>query len=132
MVESRDRTEEPVSFYVVTKMTADEIRILIRERRTAEFYNDRTWRRLAAKVLRDQHYECQYCKASGRYTRARYVHHVNHLKDHPELAYQETYVDRHGKVVPNLVACCHACHEAQHPERFHYHTRRKFVNDEKW
>lgn len=111
-------------------MTTDEIRILIREGRTAEFYNDWQWRRLAQKVMHDQHHECQYCKASGKYTRARFVHHVNHLKDHPELAYQEYYIDAYGQKQKNLVACCHRCHESQHPERFRHGS--KFSNEERW
>ena len=111
-------------------MTTDQIRELIRNRQTAAFYNDRKWRALQAKVLRDQHYECQYCKASGKYTRARYVHHVNHLKEHPELAYSETYIAADGTVRRNLVACCFTCHEAQHPERFKH--ERNQLNDERW
>ena len=112
-------------------MTTEQIRGLIREHRTADFYNDRKWRALQQKVLHDQHYECQYCKAAGKYTRARYVHHVNHLKDHPELAYNEHYIDVHGEKQKNLVACCFACHEAQHPERFR-HESKGFRNEERW
>ena len=111
-------------------MTTDEIRTLIREGRTADFYNDWQWRRLAHKVMHDQHYECQYCKARGRYTRARFIHHVNHLKEHPELAYQEYYIDSNGETKRNLIACCHMCHEAQHPERFRHGNG--FTNEERW
>ena len=112
-------------------MTTEQIRQLIREHRTAEFYNDRKWRAQQAKVLHDQHYECQYCRAAGKYTRARYVHHVNHLKDHPELAYSETYIDQSGEPQKNLVACCFSCHEAQHPDRF-TRERKGFSNEERW
>lgn len=112
-------------------MTTDKIRELIRTGHTADFYNDREWRKLRDKVLHDQHYECQYCKASGKYRRARYVHHVNHLRKHPELAYSEDYVDGQGKKQKNLVACCFECHEAQHPERFRQETKH-FKNDERW
>ena len=112
-------------------MTTEQIRTLIREGRTPEFYTDREWRKLREKVLHDQRYECQYCKARGKYTRARYVHHVNHLKDHPELAYNTEYIDKNGEVQKNLVACCFNCHEAQHPERFK-HERKGFHNEERW
>ena len=116
--------------FLFTAMTTDDIRTLIREGRTAEFYNDWQWRRLSHKVMYDQHYECQYCKARGRYTRARFVHHVNHLKEHPELAYQEYYIDSNGETKRNLIACCHMCHEAQHPERFRHGNG--FRNEERW
>ena len=112
-------------------MTTEQIRQLIREHRTAEFYNDRKWRSLQQEVLHAQHYECQYCKTAGKYTRARYVHHVNHLKDHPELAYSREYIDGQGKRRKNLVACCFDCHEAQHPERFSHESKR-FRNEERW
>ena len=132
MVESSGRQKSPGLFVWVEGMSNTEwIRELIREGNTAAFYNDRKWRALQAKVLHDQHYECQYCKAAGKYTRARYVHHVNHLKDHPELAYQEWYIDVHGERQRNLVACCFDCHEAQHPERFRK-KRTGFLNDERW
>ena len=120
---------QPVSFYYA--MTTDQIRQLIRENRVADFYNDRKWRALQAKVLHDQHYECQYCKDSGKYTRAKYVHHVNHLRDHPELAYSEHYIDVHGKKQRNLVACCFDCHEAQHPDRFRK-RKKVYLNEERW
>jgi 5-methylcytosine-specific restriction endonuclease McrA len=111
-------------------MDETEVRKLVREHRTPEFYNDRRWRELAHRVLKEQHYECQYCKDAGRYTKAKYVHHVNHLKDRPELAYQEWYIDEHGERQRNLVACCFNCHEAQHPERFKH--EKIYLNEERW
>ena len=35
------------------------------------------------------------------------VHHIKHLDEYPELAYDND----------NLVSLCHACHNARHPEK---------------
>jgi len=35
------------------------------------------------------------------------VHHIKHLEDFPDLAYEDD----------NLVSLCHACHNARHPEK---------------
>lgn len=113
-------------------MTTAQIVDLIATGRTAEFYNDRQWRRLAHDVKSEQHGECQYCKARGIYTPARYVHHVMHLKRRPDLAYERFYVDEQGQLQRNLVACCWACHEEQHPDRFQLRKAAPQLNEERW
>ena len=50
------------------------------------FYSWPEWRRLKAEVLRLDHFECQECRKKGRYTKGYIVHHINHLKDRPDLA----------------------------------------------
>lgn len=48
----------------------------------------------------------------GKYSKAILVHHINHLKENPELAL-EIY-DKEGK--RNLISLCQSCHEEEHPE----------------
>jgi 5-methylcytosine-specific restriction endonuclease McrA len=84
------------------------------------FYVSNAWQKLRARVLMADHYECQHCRAAGRYTPAVAVHHVNHVTDRPDLALSETD-DSGGR---NLVSLCDACHRllhiaeaaAKHPE----------------
>ena len=79
-----------------------------------KLYESKEWRRLRKLVLADDKYECQHCKAKGKYTKANTVHHVNYLKLHPELALEKYYKDDDGVVKRNLVSLCHLCHEHIH------------------
>lgn len=77
------------------------------------FYMSSDWQRVRARVLAMDHYECQHCKARGRYAPATHVHHVKHLKERPDLAlsiYDEDTGQR------QLVSLCFACHREEHPE----------------
>ena len=76
------------------------------------FYDSRAWRRKRAEVLHRQNYECQLCKAKGKYAKAVVVHHRWHYDQYPEYALSDFVCDQ-----PNLVAVCRACHEAEHPGR---------------
>lgn len=70
---------------------------------------------LSAAVLRDDHHDCQKCKKPGSAT---LVHHVNHVKQRPELALSRWYVDAQGIKRRNLISVCRGCHESVcHPER---------------
>jgi len=68
------------------------------------------WRRA---VLRRAGYLCEECKRYGRLDKnglpvaATTAHHVKHLDDYPELAYDVT----------NGRALCAACHNKAHPEK---------------
>ena len=110
--------------------TTDEIRVLIAEDRLEEFYKDWYWRTEALKIIKEFHNECQLCKAEHKLTRATLVHHVKHLRDHPELAYSRTYTDNAGEHI-QLLPLCHDCHERIHG-RGVYSKRHGFVNEEKW
>lgn len=89
---------------------------------------------MAAAVRREQNYECQHCKAMGKQRAASIVHHVNHLREHPELAYSRTYVDEHGIEHRNLILLCQQCHEAEHVQERHKFSSKKFKfqNNERW
>jgi 5-methylcytosine-specific restriction endonuclease McrA len=110
--------------------TTEQIRALIANGETAKFYNDFYWRKLSHEIIREQHGECQICKARGKFTPAVLTHHVKHLKDFPELAY-ERYQDK-SCTVRQLIALCQKCHEEQHPDRFGKQSSEAFINSERW
>lgn len=56
-----------------------------------EFYTSPVWRRVRAKVLRDNHYECERCKKKGLVMPASTVHHRKYLRMHPETSFVDVY-----------------------------------------
>ena len=114
----------------------DELRTLIDQDAETRFYFWTEWRGSSGregvreKVLRLDHYECQRCKARGRYARAEIVHHVKHLRDRPDLALSIFDPDTGER---QLVSLCKACHEAEHPEALtRYEPTREPVTAERW
>ena len=128
-------------------MHCDEqwIRQLISSGELWKFYKTKEWRRLKAQVLKEHHYECAECRRHGVITRydigedgqkklISTVHHVCHVRDHPELALSRYYKDYEtGTMEANLIPVCKACHNKLHPEK---QKQRKqpggFVNEERW
>ena len=101
---------------------------LISSGREHEFYLWGAWKAIRQKVLSLDHYECQTCKAKGKYAKATIVHHVKHLKDRPDLALSIWDGDER-----QLVSLCKACHEAEHPEsQRQYKIIRAPVTAERW
>lgn len=102
---------------------------LISDGREATWYNSGAWQHMREQVLRLDHYECQLCKARGKYSRAEIVHHVKHLKDRPDLALSIW----DGKE-RQLISVCRACHEELHPERAWKPRKsgKNPVTDERW
>lgn len=88
----------------------------IRREDLHSFYNSQKWKRLRRKVLQMDRYECQICKTRGTYTKATTVHHVNYVKQHPELAL-EIFYSWQGNQKRNLLSLCHDCHEEIHGHR---------------
>lgn len=76
-------------------------------------YNGARHRAWAEKVLRRAGYRCEECRRYGRTdkdglpVRATVAHHIQHLDEHPELAYD----------LANGRALCEACHNKMHPEK---------------
>lgn len=103
---------------------------LIEAGREHAFYLWGKWIRTRAAVLRLDRYECQHCKAKGRYTRADIVHHVKHLKRRPDLALSIYDPDTGER---QLVSVCKRCHEQEHPEsQRQYKNIRQPVTAERW
>ncbi|MFT3952769.1 MAG: HNH endonuclease [Oscillospiraceae bacterium] len=97
------------------------------------FYVSPEWRKLRKEILAADKFECQICKASGRYTRADRVHHVNHVDKHPEMALQMAYTDDRGNTQRNLISVCRYCHETVcHPERMRQTPKKQPITRERW
>lgn len=109
----------------------EELRDLIDQGAETRFYFWSEWRGgVREQVLRLDHWECQHCKARGRYARAEIVHHVKHLRDRPDLALS-IWDPATGE--RQLVSLCKACHEAEHPEALtRYEPTREPVTAERW
>ena len=75
-------------------------------------------------MLKEQHYECQICKAQGIITKATTVHHINFVRRYPHLALSKN--DYAGN--RNLISVCFACHENIHRRK----EPQGFMNEERW
>ncbi len=94
------------------------------------WYNSAAWSHKRAEVLRIDHYECQRCRARGRYRKAALVHHVKHLRDRPDLALSIFDPDTGER---QLVSVCRSCHEELYPESMRPFTpREKPLTAERW
>ena len=95
---------------------------------TNRFYLSSEWKKTRAIVLEMDHHECQICKANGIYAPAEIVHHVNHLKDRPDLAFE---IWHGGK--RNLISVCKTCHETVcHPDRSGWKKEDVPLTPERW
>lgn len=127
--------------FAVEPARADEIKInphrlkqlqaLIADGREHVFYTWGEWLDIRAAVLKLDHHECQRCRTVyHRYRRATMVHHIQHLKDRPDLALNVWY-----KGQRQLVSLCYGCHEEEHPERFAESNRKRraaLLTPERW
>lgn len=120
---------------LVKTKTPEELEKWIKEldksRQMYKFYKSPEWIRLKEEVLREQHHECQICKAKGRYTPADTVHHIQYVKKHPRLALSKTYI-YNGKEHKNLIAICKSCHNKIHTEKGFNKKNSAFLNEERW
>lgn len=94
----------------------EQLQKLIETGREERFYWWGEWigpQGVRQAVLRLDRYECQICKARGRYSRGTIVHHVKHLRERPDLALSIFDPDTGER---QLITVCKACHEAEHPE----------------
>lgn len=86
------------------------------------FYKSKEWKAKRKEILKRDNKECQKCKSRGKYYKAETVHHIKHLKEHPELALTDS----------NLISLCYACHNQEHPEKLKKTQRKRFINEERW
>lgn len=93
----------------------ERLRLLIEAGEEEKFYSWQEWKRLSNTVrTRLDHAECQLCRARGKVGPGEIVHHVQHLRDRPDLALSIWDPETHER---QLLTLCRACHEMQHPER---------------
>ena len=88
------------------------------------FYTSPEWRHTRRKVMKHRKRWCWDCahKSPAVKKRGNTVHHVNELRQRPDLALSE--YDEQGRV--NLVVLCPSCHWKRH------HKRRVEVTPERW
>lgn len=112
----------------------DWIRDLYRQGRIYRFYKCDEWLRLRNLVLEQAHNECEECRKRGKYTRAKVVHHVNEVRDRPDLALSMWYTDAQGERHRNLKALCMDCHEIEHERAYKGRQAKKGeqLNEERW
>ena len=113
------------------------------EREAKRFYDSAVWKHKRDQILKRDHYECQECRRrindavkagtvidgpDRRIRRAVMVHHIQELRDHPDLALDDD----------NLTSVCHECHDRIHGRdadglsKYRYTARKKQVTEEKW
>lgn len=93
------------------------------------WYNSGDWQAVRDAVKRIDH-ECIICKAAGRHSATRYVHHVKHLRDRPDLALSIYDPDTGER---QLICVCKQCHELLHPEsQRQYRPHATPVTSERW
>lgn len=122
-------------FFFYAKMTREQFEFVMRcieDQDMHRFYTWSVWKRKRAEALQLFRYECQDCKARGRYTRATHVHHVRHLKDYPQYALDLFVTDAMGQRQVQLLPLCEVCHDRRHPERLKGHQPKKFLTEERW
>ncbi|MBO0962506.1 HNH endonuclease [Neobacillus sp. MM2021_6] len=71
------------------------------------FYKTSRWKSKREKILKRDEYLCQECKRFGRSKGASTVHHINTMRNRPDLRL-ETW---------NLVSLCNKCHEQMHDRK---------------
>ena len=111
-------------------MRTEELAKLIEQGKEHSFYTSVLWGRTRETVLKLDRYECQLCKAKGRYARAEIVHHVRHLKDRPDLALSIWDPETGDR---QLLSVCKACHEREHPESLvQFEPKAQPMTAERW
>ncbi|MCI8374848.1 MAG: HNH endonuclease [Lachnospiraceae bacterium] len=70
-------------------------------------YKSSRWKRKREHILKRDSYICQWCKRYGKIVDASTVHHVKHVDEYPELAFEDD----------NLISLCTGCHNKAHPEK---------------
>lgn len=113
-------------------MDTDWVVELVQSGDVHAFYVSPPWEHKRLDVLELDRYECQRCRAKGRYRRATMVHHVNHLRDRPDLALSIWYTDKDGKKHRQLISLCAECHELEHPERLKRKEHKPPLTPERW
>lgn len=108
------------------------IKQLMREDKLPKFYLTDDWKELRQEVLDDHHNECHRCAEHGNYTTAVCVHHVNEVRNRPDLALSKYYIDTEGQKQKNLIPLCNECHNIVHDKLGNWQKKDKFTNTELW
>nr|BDD47244.1 HNH endonuclease [Bacillaceae bacterium] len=106
-------------------MELKRIKELIAKDKLVKFYQCPAWRSLRTRVLVRDNYECQHCKREGKVYKAENVHHIQEVKDRPDLALDRT--------MKNLISLCIYHHNLIH-DRLDTEKKKeeRFINEERW
>ncbi len=124
------------------KNIEEYIKSLIQKNELWKFYKTKEWKLLRDKILEENHNECAICKrngiikrydvsADGKRRLIKTVHHMKHVRDHPDLALSRYYYDGKTKKA-NLIPVCKKCHNILHPEKGKASEKEKYTNIERW
>lgn len=102
------------------------------------FYNSKPWKKKRLKILDRDHHECQDCikrikdanekgilldREDAHIRRGTEVHHLQELKEHPELALTDS----------NLITLCTVCHNIRHGRQTHIIPKKSVkITKEMW
>lgn len=113
---------------------AKYIRQLIKAGKIELFYRSQDWKELREEVRRELHNECQECLKRGEYTRADCVHHVNEVRERPDLALSKYYTDDKGQQQRQLITLCDSCHSLIHDKAGQMRQQKgdRFWTEERW
>lgn len=70
-------------------------------------YKSNKWKKKRESILRRDKYICRECVRYGKACEATEVHHIKHVDEFPEYAFEND----------NLISLCKACHNKKHPEK---------------
>lgn len=87
-----------------------------------KFYKSREWFAVREQARKRDNYECQLCKAAGKYHKVENVHHIKEVKTHPHLCL----------TLSNLQSLCIKCHNKVHERMADEERKPKFMNEERW
>ena len=105
------------------------IKRLIKAGKVEQFYFSEEWKELRENVLEDFHNECQECLKHGKLTTSELcVHHVNEVRDRPDLALSRYYIDEKGERQFNLIPLCKTCHNNIHDKLGNWQRKDKVFN----
>jgi len=76
--------------------------------RHSEIYKTKEWQQVRAFVISRAHGLCERCKAKGKITKGKEVHHKVHLTDTNKNDWDIAYNPS------NLVYLCSSCHNEEH------------------
>jgi 5-methylcytosine-specific restriction enzyme A len=77
-----------------------------RDKKSAAFYNSKSWKIASSRVRARDHHLCQLCLMGKKIKPIDVVHHIKELKEFPAL----------GLVESNLISLCAGCHRHVHVE----------------
>ncbi|MFJ8453314.1 HNH endonuclease [Bacillus paramycoides] len=105
-------------------LTIQEINKLYEQDKIIKFYKHPYWRKhIRILALERDNSECQRCKRNGKQSQGKNVHHLEELRDRPDLAY----------VLSNLETLCIRCHNDIH-DKYHNIVKKHctIVDEERW